>query len=90
MGVMFHLQPQDAIRAIASVSRVVKAGAPFLFTSGDVDGFEGKEGKMNGVTFTYFSYSRDSYRRILLDHAFKLIDVHADSGNNTYYLAQKN
>ncbi len=88
-GVMFHLPPQDAIQAIASVSRVVKPGAPFLFTSGDVDGFEGKEDKMNGVTFTYFSYTRDSYRRILGDHGFQLIDVHADSGNNTYYLAKR-
>lgn len=88
-GVMFHLRPQDAITAIASVSRVVKVGAPFLFTSGDIDGFEGKEGEMNGVTFKYFSYSRDSYRRILRDHGFKLIDVHADSGNNTYYLAKR-
>ena len=88
-GVMFHLNREDAIKAIASVSRIVKPGAPFLFTSGDVDGFDGKEEKMNGVTFRYFSYSRDSYRRILGDHGFALIDVHADSGNNTYYLARR-
>ena len=86
---MFHLQPQDAIRAIASVSRVVKSGAPFLFTSGDVDGFEGREGKMRDVIFKYFSYSRDSYRRLLGDHGFTLVDVHADSANNTYYFAKK-
>jgi SAM-dependent methyltransferase len=54
-GVMFHLNPEDATRAIANVSRIVKRGAPFLFTSGDVDSFDGKEGKMNGVTFRYFS-----------------------------------
>ena len=88
-GVMFYLQPQEAIEAIASVSRVVKPGAPFLFTSGDVDGYEGKQDKMNGVTFTYFSYSRDSYRRILSNHGFHLIDVHTDSGDNTYYLAKR-
>jgi len=88
-GLMFHLRPEDAIKAIASVSRVVKIGAPFLFTSGSVDGFDGKAGTMNGVTFPYFSYSVDSYRRILGNHGFKLIDVHADSGNNTYYLANK-
>ena len=29
-GVMFHLNPEDAIRAIANVSRIVKRGAPFL------------------------------------------------------------
>ena len=88
-GVMFHLNPEVAIRAIASVSRVLKRGAPFLFTSGDEDGFDAKEGKMNGVTFRYFSYGADSYRRILGDHSFTLVDVHTDSGSNTYYLAQK-
>jgi SAM-dependent methyltransferase len=89
-GVIFHLNPDEAIGAIANVSRIVKPNAPFLFTSGDVDGLDGKEGKMNGVTFRYFSYSIDNYRRILGDHGFTLIDVHADSGNNTYYLAKKN
>lgn len=88
-GVMFHLNPEDAIRAIANVSRTLKNDAPFLFTSGDEDGFDAKEGKMNGVTFRYFSYSIQNYRRILGDHRLTLIDVHADSGNNTYYLAKK-
>jgi hypothetical protein len=45
---------------------------------------------MHGVTFRYFSYSPQSYRRILADHSFTLLDVHADTGNNTYYLAKKN
>src|SRR5262249_16946972 len=88
-GVMFHLNPENASRAIANVSRIVKQGAPFLFTSGDVDGFDGKESKMNGVTFRYFSYSVPNYRRILGDHGFALVDVHADGGDNTYYLAKK-
>jgi SAM-dependent methyltransferase len=88
-GVMFHLNPEDAIRAIANVARTLKRGAPFLFTSGDVDCVEAKEGKMNGVTFRYFSYSVQSYRRILGEHGFTLVDVHTDSGNNTYYLAKK-
>lgn len=88
-GVMFHLNPDDASRAIANVWRIVKPGAPFLFTSGDVDCLDGKAGKMNGVTFQYFSHSPDGYRRILGDHGFTLANVHADSGNNTYYLAKK-
>jgi SAM-dependent methyltransferase len=88
-GVMFHLTPEDAIRAIQNVSRILKRGAPFLFTSGDVDAFEAKEGKMNDVTFRYFSYGVHSYRRILGDHDLTLVDVHADSGSNTYYLAKK-
>jgi SAM-dependent methyltransferase len=88
-GVMFHLNPEDAVRAIANISRTLKRGAPFLFTSGDEDGFDAKEGEMNGVKFRYFSYSIQNYRRILSDHGFRLVDVHADSGNNTYYLAKK-
>jgi len=88
-GVMFHLNPDDAIQAIANVSRILKRDAPFLFTSGDEDGFDAREGKMNGVTFRYFSYSIQNYRRILGNHGFALLDVHADSGNNTYYLARK-
>jgi len=44
---------------------------------------------MNGVMFRYFSFSIDNYRRILADHGFTLANVHADSGNNLYYLAQK-
>ena len=88
-GVMFHLKTDDAVRAISSVSRVVRIGAPFLFTSGDVDDLDGKEDKMNGVTFRYYSHSVESYRRILGDHGFTLITVHTDGGNNTYYLARK-
>jgi cyclopropane fatty-acyl-phospholipid synthase-like methyltransferase len=89
-GVMFHLNPDDATTAIASVSRVLKAGAPFLFTSGDMDGgYTAKEDTMNGVVFRYFSFSIDRYRSILREHGLTLVDVHADSGKNTYYLARK-
>lgn len=86
---MFHLNPEDAIRAIANVSRILKRGAPFLFTSGDEDCLDAKEGTTNGVTFRYFSYSPHSYRRILCEDSFTLVDIHADSGKNTYYLAKK-
>ena len=85
---MFHLKPVTAIAAISSISRVVRAGAPLLFTAGDVDGLD-EEGIMNGVTFRYYSYSVESYRRILGDHGFALVDVHTDNSNNTHYLAKK-
>jgi len=88
-GIMFHLNPEDQIRAIANVSRVLRTGAPFLFTSGDEDCFHGKVSNMNGVEFWHFSYSIDTYGRLLRDHGFTLANVHADSGNNTYYLAKK-
>jgi ubiquinone/menaquinone biosynthesis C-methylase UbiE len=88
-GVMFHLTPDDQIKTIASIARVLKTNAPFLFTSGDVDGFEAKEGSMNGVTFRYYSFSIENYRKLLSEQGFSLIDVHADEGENTYYLATK-
>ncbi len=89
-GVRFHLNGDDEARAIASVSRILRPGALFLFTSGDVeDSVEGIEGTMNGVAFRYFSFGVDSYRRILGAHALTLLDVHADAGNNTYHLARK-
>ena len=88
-GVMFHLSPDEQIKAFASVSRVLKPGAPFLFTSGDEDGFDGKEDTMNGVTFRYFSFSVENYRRVLGEQGFTLMSVHADEGRNTYYLARK-
>ena len=86
---MFHLSLEDQIKAIASVSRVLKPGAPFLFTSGDEDCLQGKVSTMNGVEFWHFSYSIDTYGRVLRDHGFTLANVHSDSGNNTYYLATK-
>ena len=36
-GVMFHLPPAHEIEAIASVARVLRPGASFLFTAGDAD-----------------------------------------------------
>lgn len=98
-GVVFHLPLDEQVAAIASVARILTPGAPFLFTSGDRDDSarndpedgegKGKEDTMNGVTFRYFSFSRDSYRRILDEHGFVLRDVHSDKGDNIYYLAEK-
>ncbi len=86
---MFHLKPDDQIRAIGSIARVLKTDAPFLFTSGDVDGFEAKESTMNEVTFRYYSFSTENYRRLLSEHGLALTNVHTDEGKNTYYLATK-
>ena len=89
-GVMFHLTQADQARAIASVSRVLEAGAPFLFTAGDVDDDSGHHvGIMDGVRFHYYSFTRDGYRHLLRDHGFALIDYHEDKGKNGYYLARK-
>jgi cyclopropane fatty-acyl-phospholipid synthase-like methyltransferase len=89
-GVIFHLTYADQARAFASVSRVLKAGAPFLFTAGEVDDADGGiTGTMNGVTFHYYSFSVDGYWTLLQQHGFALLDVHKDAGENTYYLCRR-
>ncbi len=78
-------------QAIANIARVLEPGAPFLFTSGDEpsDDPTGITGQMNGVTFPYFSYGADSYRRLLGEAGCALEDTHVDAGQNLYYLARK-
>jgi SAM-dependent methyltransferase len=89
-GVLFHLTPEEQLRAMANVSQALKKGAPFLFTSGDTDGFEPRTGTMNGVTFRYYSFSTANYERLLAEQGMTLVDVHRDEGENTYYLATRN
>jgi ubiquinone/menaquinone biosynthesis C-methylase UbiE len=88
-GMMFHLPPAHQQAAFASVSRVLKAGAPFLFTAAEIEDADdaGITGTMNGVTFHY--YAVRSYRTLLAQHGFVLVDVHDDPGVSTYYLARK-
>jgi SAM-dependent methyltransferase len=89
-GVMFHLKQAEQVQAIANVSRVLKANAPFLFTAGDADDDSGDHvGTMNGVEFHYYSFTIDGYRSVLNNHGFALLDFHHDSGKNGYYLATK-
>lgn len=91
-GVLFHLTHSDQALAFAKVAQALKTGARFLFTSGDKGGKDdsGIEGApMNGVPFRYWSLTPDGYRELLCQHGFKLIDIHQDSGKNTYYLAEK-
>jgi SAM-dependent methyltransferase len=89
-GVMFHLPPDEAIAAIAGVSRLLKRGGSFLFTAGDLEGgSDAHVDTMNGVEFRYYSFSIEGYRSILADHGLALLDFHKDKGENGYYLASK-
>ena len=89
-GVMFHLTQAEQVQVLASVSRVLKIGAPFLFTAGDADDDSGDHvGTMNRVEFHYYSFTIDGYRSVLTDDGFTLVDVHHDAGKNLYYLARK-
>jgi len=90
-GVIFHLRPPDQARAFEGISRALKPGAPFLFTSAEVeDGTDDAEGlprTMNGVTFHYWAVP--SYRPLLARYAMELVDFFEDSGKNGYFLARK-
>ena len=88
-GVIFHLTREDQARAIASVSRVLKTGAPFLFTAGDVDDDADRITPMNGVPFHYYSYDVEQYRRLLREFGLELVDIHKDTWENVHYLARK-
>ncbi len=71
------------------MSRVLKPGAPFLFTAAEIESVDEKgiTGTMNRVTFHYYAVA--SYRTLIGEHDLVLIDVHDDPGVNTYYLARK-
>jgi SAM-dependent methyltransferase len=89
-GVVFHLPQPDQITAIASVARVLRSGAPFLFTAGDVDSAEPHRGApMHGIDFFYYSYTVADYERILARNGFAFAGYHADQGGNGYYLAHR-
>lgn len=88
-GMMFHLSRDDQALALANVFRVLKPGAPFLFTAAEIEDADehGITGTMNGVTFHY--YAVPDYASLLGKHGFVLVDVHDDPGVSTYYLARK-
>ena len=79
----------DQDLAFASVSRVLKPGAPFLFTGAEIEDADdaGITGTMNGVTFHY--YAVRSYRMLAAEHGLVLVDVQDDPGVATYYLGRK-
>jgi ubiquinone/menaquinone biosynthesis C-methylase UbiE len=89
VGMLFHLPPKEQPKVLASVSRVLKQGALFLFTAAQIEnaGEDGITGTMNGVTFHY--YALPDYRDLLAAHDFSLIHVHDDPGVATYFTARK-
>lgn len=90
-GMLFHLEPRDQSTTFAAVSRVLKAGAPFLFTAAEIPEAPGDHpgitGTMNGVTFRY--YAVQDYRTLIARHGFELENVFDDPGVSTYYFARK-
>jgi ubiquinone/menaquinone biosynthesis C-methylase UbiE len=90
-GMLFHLEPRDQATTFAAMSRVLKPGAPFLFTGAEIHDVKaddpGITGTMNGVTFRYFAVA--DYRTLIGEHGFELESVYDDPGVSTYYFARK-
>jgi hypothetical protein len=64
---MFHLPRRDQASTFASVSRVLKPGALFLFTAAEIDDADdaGITGTMNSVAFHYYAVA--SYRTLIME-----------------------
>jgi SAM-dependent methyltransferase len=90
-GILFHLEPRDQATTFGVVSRVLKPGAPFLFTAAEIPDAPaddpGITGTMNGVTFRYYAVA--NYRRLIDGYGFEIEAVHDDPGVSTYYFARK-
>ena len=90
-GMLFHLEPGDQSMTFAAVSRVLKPGAPFLFTAAEIPEVPpddpGITGTMNGVTFRYYAVA--DYRTLVGEHGFELENVYDDPGVSTYYFSRK-
>ena len=88
-GMIFHLTRNDQALVFANLSRLLKPGAPLLFTAAEIEDTDdrGITGTMNGVTFHY--YAVESYRDLLGEHGLELVDIHDDPGVSTYFLARK-
>jgi ubiquinone/menaquinone biosynthesis C-methylase UbiE len=90
-GMLFHLEPRDQAYAFASVSRVLKPDAPFLFTAAEIPDVKaddpGITGTMNGVTFRYYAVA--NYRTLIAEHGFELVNVYDDPGVSTYFFTRK-
>ena len=90
-GMLFHLEPRDQATTLAAMSRVLKPGAPFLFTAAEIHDVKaddpGITGTMNGVTFRYYAVA--DYRTLIGEHGFDLENVYDDPGVSTYYFSRK-
>ena len=90
-GMLFHLTPRHQSTTFATLSRVLRPGAPLLFTAAEIPEIPAEDpgitGTMNGVTFRY--YAVQDYRTLIAEHGFELEKVYDDPGVSTYFFARK-
>ncbi len=89
-GMLFHWPLADQAAMLASLGRVLKPGAPFVFTAAEMPDLgvddKGITGTMNDVTFHYYAVA--DYRTLLDEHGFELLEVYDDPGVSTYFFAR--
>jgi cyclopropane fatty-acyl-phospholipid synthase-like methyltransferase len=86
-GVFFFLAQADQEDAIAKVSKSLRTGGRFLFTScRERVTWEDTNG---GVRFPCTSLGSEEYSRLLQSNRLKLSDEHFDQWDNYYYIAEK-
>ena len=91
-AMLFTLSPAIRPRHLsAAVSRVLKPGAPFLFTAAEIPDVPpddlGITGTMNGVTFRYYAVA--DYRTLIGEHGFESRTSTTIPGVSTYYFSRK-
>jgi SAM-dependent methyltransferase len=86
-GMMFYLTPEEQHSVIHNIASNLHPKGFFLFTSGNTMGT--RLGTMYGEEFRYYSLSSKDYRNALESSNCILLNEHFDSGENYYYLAQK-
>jgi SAM-dependent methyltransferase len=86
-GMMFYLSPEEQRRVILKIASHLAPQRFFLFTSGNES--DTRLGTMYGEELRYFSMSSEEYQKTLEAGGCMLLKEHFDSGENYYYLAQK-
>jgi SAM-dependent methyltransferase len=90
-GMVFHLPPADEGAVLANVARVLRPGAPFVFTAAEIPEVAaddpGITGTMNGVTFRYWAVR--SFAALAEPCGMTIEEVYDDPGVSTYFFARK-
>lgn len=87
-GVMFHLNELNQKHAIEKISKHIRKGGIFIFTSAKAVG--ACKSFMNQVEFSYTSLGSENYCKLLTQFGFELISEYLDNNENYIYISKKN
>jgi len=86
-GCLFHLKPVNQIKVLNNVFNAVTKGGRFLFTSAKEK--DNRVGKMNDISFNYYSLGSAKYNEVANNAGWKLIHESEDKGQNYEYLFER-